>query len=78
MKLFSFANGLLLVLASSSAAFANPFATGSGSGSGSGYSPRSNPQPSFQEGSQLFSFQEIPLVEFQEIEPIQFFDGSPH
>ena len=74
MKLFSFANGLLLVLASSSAAFANPFATGSGSG----YSPRSNPQPSFQEGSQLFSFQEIPLVEFQEIEPIQFFDGSPH
>ena len=72
MKLFSFASGLLLVLASSSAAFANPFATGSG------YSPRSNPQPSFQEGSQLFSFQEIPLVEFQEIEPIQFFDGSPH
>ena len=74
MKLFSFASGLLLVLASSSAAFANPFATGSESG----YSPRSNPQPSFQEGSQLFSFQEIPLVEFQEIEPIQFFDGSPH
>ena len=72
MKLFSFASGLLLVLASSSAAFANPFAAGSG------YSPRSNPQPSFQEGSQLFSFQEIPLVEFQEIEPIQFFDGSPN
>ena len=74
MKLFSFASGLLLVLASSSAAFANPFAAGSGSG----YSSRSNPQPSFQEGSQLFGFQEIPLVEFQEIEPIQFFDGSPH
>ena len=72
MKLFSFASGLLFVLASSSAALANPFANGSGSG----YSPRSNPQPSFQEGSQLFSFQEIPLVEFQEIEPIQFFDGS--
>ena len=76
MKLFSFASNLLFVLASSSAALANPFANGSGSGSG--YSPRSNPQPSFQEGSQLFSFQEIPLVEFQEIEPIQFFDGSPH
>ena len=74
MKLFSFASGLLVVLASSSAAFANPFAAGSGSG----YSPTSNPQPSFQEGSQLFSFQEIPLVEFQKIEPIQFFDGSPH
>ena len=75
MKLFNFASSLLLVLAGSSAAFANPFATGSGSGSGSGYSPKNNPQPSFQEGNQLFSFQEIPLVEFQEIQPIQFFDG---
>ena len=74
MKSYGFATCFLLAFAGSSAAFANPFATGSGFGSG--YSQSNNPKPSPQEGNLLFSFQEIPSMEFQEIQPIQFFDRS--